>query len=282
MIRGQPSSWRRSLTLVSRLRFSSPRFRLSGASDDPRIGRLVVTRWKKMSPAVRREAAELLFSRPDRPDRIEDLLAALGSKALIVKRDRPRSAQAIASAHRDPQIRARAEKVLGPLDVTTADRKATLDAFRQASTLRGNPGSGRAVFQKVCATCHRVSGQGVDVGPDLATVAGRSADDLLLHILDPNREVASNYMNYNVATTDGRTVSGIIASESATALTLKRAEGVTEVIPRGQIEAVASTGLSLMPEGLEKGLTAQDLADLMAFVKSLQQSPASPSSQPGR
>jgi len=72
-----------------------------------------------------------------------------------------------------------------------------------------------------------------------------------------------------VATTDGRTISGIIASESATALTLKRAEGVTEVVPRAQIEGIASTGQSLMPEGLEKGQTPQDLADLIAFLRSI-------------
>ncbi len=137
-------------------------------------------------------------------------------------------------------------------------------------------------FLKTCATCHRVRGEGVEVGPNLATVAGRSPDNLLLHILDPNREVAPNCVNYNVVTTDGRTISGIIASESATALTLKRALGVTEVVPRGQIEAFASSGLSLMPEGLEKELTTQDLADLMAFVKSIQHSPASPGHQPGR
>ena len=71
-------------------------------------------------------------------------------------------------------------------------------------------------------------------------------------------------------------ISGIIASETATALTLKRAEGVTDVVPRSQIEAVASTGLSLMPEGLEKGLTAQDFADLIAFVRSIG-SPTGPS-----
>ena len=138
------------------------------------------------------------------------------------------------------------------------------------------------MFKKTCATCHRVQGQGTDVGPDLATVAGRSPDDLLLHVLDPNREVAPNYVNYNVATTDGRTVSGIIASESAAALTLKRAEGVTEVVPRSQIEAVASTGLSLMPEGLEKGLAPQDLADLIAFIKSLAHAAGQRRARPGR
>ena len=90
-----------------------------------------------------------------------------------------------------------------------------------------------------------------------------------MHILDPNREVAANFVNYTVATTDGRTVSGIIAAESATALTLKRAQGVTEVIPRSEVDAVVSTGLSLMPEGLEKGLSVQDFADLIAFLKSI-------------
>ena len=79
----------------------------------------------------------------------------------------------------------------------------------------------------------------------------------MLHILDPNREVQPTYVNYNVATTDGRILTGIIADESANAVTLKRAEGVTDVIPRSRIETIASTGQSLMPEGLEKGMNGR-------------------------
>ena len=191
-----------------------------------------------------------------------------GGKDPPVQRDRSRSAQAVASSQGlpapDPAL-----AIFGAEPAASRDRRATIDAYRQAATLGGRPASGRLIFQKTCATCHRVSGEGIEVGPDLATVAGRTADDLLLHILDPNREVAANFVNYNVATTDGRTVSGIIVSESATALILKRAEGATDVIPRAQVETIASTGLSLMPEGLEKGLTPQDLADLMAFLKSI-------------
>ena len=107
------------------------------------------------------------------------------------------------------------------------------------------------------------------MGPNLATVTNRSPEDLLVHILDPNREVAPNFVNYNVATVQGRVISGIIAEESANAIVVKRAEGATDVIPRDQIEQVKSTGVSLMPEGLEKGLSAQDLADLIAFVRSI-------------
>lgn len=239
-----------------------------GGLDDSSVGPLVLAQWRSMSPVVRREAAEVLFARRDR---LESLLSALEAKTLLpgdIDPDRARQLR----MHKDPELRSRAEKVLGSESAAARDRKALIESFRPALGMVGRPEQGKAVFLKTCATCHRAFGQGTDVGPDLATVTGRSPEDLLMHILDPNREVAPNYVNYNVAMEDGRVVSGIIASESATALTLKRAEGVTDVIPRSQIETVASTGLSLMPEGLEKGLSAQDFADLIAFLRSIQAS----------
>ncbi|MHC5541612.1 c-type cytochrome, partial [Singulisphaera rosea] len=132
---------------------------------------------------------------------------------------------------------------------------------------------------KVCATCHRAEGQGTQVGPDLATVASRSPDDLVIHILDPNKEVASNYLNYIVVTKDGRTLSGLIAEETSGAVTLKRAEGATDIISRGQIEEIASSGISLMPEGLEQGMEPQALADLIGYLRSLQPA-ANPTAPP--
>jgi putative membrane-bound dehydrogenase-like protein len=236
-----------------------------GSLSDPSVGPLVLSQWKSMSPAVRREAAEVLFARRDR---LDGLLSALESKAFAPGDIDPDRARQLRS-HKDPLIRSRALKALGTESVASRDRMTLIGSYRDALSLAGRPEKGREVFIKTCATCHRALGQGTDVGPDLATVTGRSPEDLLMHILDPNREVAPNYVNYNVATTDGRVVSGIIASESATALTLRRAEGATDVIPRSQIETVASTGLSLMPEGLEKGLSAQDFADLIAFLTSI-------------
>ena len=135
--------------------------------------------------------------------------------------------------------------------------------------MAGNRERGREVFAKVCATCHQAEGRGIDVGPNLATVTNRSPEDLLVHILDPNREVAPNFVNYNVATVQGRVISGIITEESASAIVVKRSEAATDVIPREQIEQVESTGVSLMPEGLEKGLSVQDFADLIAFVSTI-------------
>jgi putative heme-binding domain-containing protein len=232
---------------------------------DPAVARSVLAHWKAMSPAVRREAAELLFSRPER---IAALVEALESKALPVAEIEPDRLRQLRSI-KDPALRNRAARLLDSAASSKSDRPAVIAMFRPALSLAGQPARGGEVFQRVCATCHKVAGRGTDVGPDLATVTGRSPEDLLMHILDPNREVAPNYVNYNVATSDGRTLSGIIAAESAGSITLRRAEGVTDVVPRSQVEAIASTGVSLMPEGLEKGLQPQDLADLIAFLKAL-------------
>jgi putative membrane-bound dehydrogenase-like protein len=229
-----------------------------------RLGTVVAGHWKALSPTLRREAAEVLLARPDR---VTALLDALESRAVAPTDLDPARRQQLL-AHRDPSIRGRAARLLG--DETRPDRRQVIEAYRRALDLLGERARGLGVYKQNCATCHRAEGQGAEVGPNLVTVADKSPEDLLIHILDPNREVAPQFLNYNVATSDGRLVSGLIAEETSTAVTLKRAEGVTEAIPRSRIEAIASTGLSLMPEGLERGLDPQQIADLIAFLRGLQ------------
>jgi putative heme-binding domain-containing protein len=89
---------------------------------------------------------------------------------------------------------------------------------------------------------------------------------VMTHVLDPNREVAPNFVQYIVTIDDGRVSTGIIANETATSITLKRAENVQETILRQNIEELASTGTSLMPEGMEKKILPQEMADLLAYV----------------
>jgi putative heme-binding domain-containing protein len=237
---------------------------------DRRVAERVISQWKALSPSVRREAVEVLFSRPERKER---LLEALES-GLVALADLDPARRSVLLTHKDPGLRARAEKLLGA--VGASDRSQVIAAYRKALELPGDLDRGRAVFKKTCATCHKAESVGVDVGPNLATVTGRSPEDLLIHILDPNREIAPTYINYNVALSDGRVLSGVIADESATSLTLKRAEGATDIVPRSQIEAVSSTGQSLMPEGLEKGLEPQDFADVIVYLRSIMPSAAAP------
>ena len=225
---------------------------------------MIVDRWKSAGPATRREAAEVLFARPDR---LEALLAAVESKTIAPAELDPARIKALRE-HRDPSIRARSLALFS--EASRADRGAAVARNRKALELAGAADRGKLVYLKACATCHRAENQGSQVGPDMATVTARSTEDLLVQILDPNREVAANYLNYTVVLKDGRTLTGLIAEESAGALTLKRAEGATDIVLRGQIEEIASTGLSLMPEGLDQSVDPQALADLIAYIRSLQ------------
>jgi putative membrane-bound dehydrogenase-like protein len=236
--------------------------------NDPAVGGEVVGRWKAMSPSLRREAVEVLFGRKDR---VAALVDAMAAHTLPPSEIDPARLQQLRN-YPDRDLRSRAIEVLGAAAPGAADRGKVIEVYRSALSQEGDRGKGREVFLKTCATCHLAEGQGKEVGPNLATITGRSPEDLLIHILDPNREVAPNYVNYNVATVDGRVISGIIAEESTAALVLKRAEGATDAIPRAQIEAIASTGTSLMPEGLEKGLASQDFADLIAYLRTIQTS----------
>ena len=241
--------------------------RALGEQTDPRVGSVLIERWKSLGPATRREAIEILFARTER---LNALLTAIEAKAFPPGELDP-NRRASLLKHPDPSLKERATTLLGAEPQT--DRARVVSEWKSALALAGNPAEGRLGFQKTCATCHKAQGQGEAIGPDLATVVGRTPEDLLVHILDPNREVLPQYLDYSVATTDGQVFTGIISSETASAVTLKRAGSLTDTLPRNRIEAIASSGVSLMPEGLEKGLNHQDLANLIAFIKSLQPAP---------
>jgi putative heme-binding domain-containing protein len=232
---------------------------------DRSAAELILGRWKTMSPPVRREAVEVLLSRPDG---IEALLDAVESHSLPPSDIDPARLVQL-QYHPNLSFRGRVTKILDSGAVPSRDRAQVVAKYRVALGIAGNREEGRGVFAKTCASCHQAEGRGVDVGPNLSTVTNRSAEDLLVHILDPNREVAPNFVNYNVATVDGRVISGIITEESSNAITVKRSEAAKDVIPRDQIETIQSTGASLMPEGLENGLSVRNVADLIAFVRSI-------------
>jgi putative heme-binding domain-containing protein len=130
----------------------------------------------------------------------------------------------------------------------------------------GDRERGRTVFARRCSGCHQLEGAGFAVGPDLAPLADKSARVLLTAILDPNRAVEDKFVNYSAITTDGQQFSGILTSETATSITLAGQEGKQQVILRGEIDELHSSKKSLMPEGLERDLSKQDLADVIAYV----------------
>jgi putative heme-binding domain-containing protein len=132
--------------------------------------------------------------------------------------------------------------------------------------MKGDADRGRAVFRKNCATCHRLEGVGFETGLPLTNLQNKGAEFVLVNILDPNLQVLPNYIGYVCVLKDGRTVTGIISSETANSITLLRAEGVSETVLRANIDRLESTGMSLMPEGLEKQVDRREMADLIEYL----------------
>jgi putative membrane-bound dehydrogenase-like protein len=158
-----------------------------------------------------------------------------------------------------------ARELFGTID---EDRAGVIAEYASAvGNQAGDPKRGRLVFEKAaCSTCHRVGDLGVEVGPTLADVRFKLRDALLSDILDPNRAVEERWALYSVETKDGLSFSGLIASETSTALEIKVAGGHSEIIPRDQLTKLETNGLSLMPVGLEGVVDKTDMADLIAFL----------------
>ena len=166
-------------------------------------------------------------------------------------------------ASRDSFQRARAEKLFHRNDAARPD---VVKKFRPALELKASAERGRTIYQARCTSCHRAGGEGFAVGPDLASVANGGKEKMLTSIFDPNAEVAAAYVAYAVETKSGESFLGVLAGENPAAVMLKIPNGETVRVARENISALRGSEKSLMPEGLEEGLSAQDVADLLEFV----------------
>jgi len=239
---------------------------------DDRVADIVIADWRSHSPVLKSQVLDLLLSR------------ATWQRKLVaaVEHDQIPAAQIDAGRrrrlleNRDQKIKAAAAKLFA--GAATPDRQKVVHDYRDVATLTGDTRRGKEVFAKRCSVCHRLQDAGFVVGPDLAALANKSTEYLLISILDPSRQVDSRYIEYLATTKSGRSLTGILASETATSITLKGQEGKEQVLLRADLDELQSTGKSLMPEGLEKDLSKQDLADVMAYVA---QAGAPPKNLPG-
>lgn len=181
-----------------------------------------------------------------------------------------RTARGRLTGHSDPAIRRRARRAFASLQETPRDE--VIRQYHEAIRLQGDAENDRAVFRRVCSTCHRSEGVGHEVGPDLASLSGRTRTELLSQTLKPNESIAPGYEAYVVETVDGRTFSGVLAEESAVSLVLRSPGGKEETILRTNLERAEPLTVSLMPEGLEGSMTIQEMADLLSYLKSLNES----------
>ena len=171
------------------------------------------------------------------------------------------------TTHRSPAIREQAEKLY-----TATDTASAMQVYERLQTSvlarAGEPLRGAGAYATFCAACHTFDGAGGHVGPDLSGIRNQPADALLLHIVVPDYEITPGYESYTVETRDGQTILGRLESDAPNSLTLRDGAGDLRTILRTNIESMSTSTSSLMPVGLGQAMSPQDLADLLAYLKS--------------
>ena len=230
---------------------------------DPTTGGVLLDSWRTYTGAERDAALEVLFQDgatiPALLDAIESEQVQAWSLSAGQRHRLLRSS--------DPETRGRAEKLFG--ESRRDERRAIYESYLPALRRAGDARRGRSVFDAICTECHQVGAQGFAVGPDLQTVASRNKEHLLQDILLPNESIESGYEEYLIETTDGRSISGLIATQTPTTLVLRRAKGQEDAVLRSSIAEMRSLSVSAMPEDVEKDIDVEEMADLLAYLKSL-------------
>lgn len=231
------------------------------ANGSEAAAKIVLDRWQELGPAVRAPALNLLLRRTTSTRLALDAMAAGKMRPAALSIDQ----RVRLLKHSDAKLREQAKKLFG--GAVSSNRKAVAQKYQPALSLKASAEAGAKVFEKTCSKCHRINGKGHQVGPDLSDVRNRSKLALLYDILDPNSKVEPRFTAYTVATVDGKVFNGLIVSETEEAVVLRMAEGKEQTIGRGEIEVIRASDVSLMPEGVEKDVTPQNMADLLEFLK---------------
>jgi putative heme-binding domain-containing protein len=154
---------------------------------------------------------------------------------------------------------------------TTGETQVEIDRVNKIlASGSGSPYAGFQVFGAACGACHKLFGQGGQIGPDLTAFKRDDLQNMLLNIVHPNAEIREGYVNYMVTTTDGRALTGFLADEDKQTIVIRGIDGANMTIARADIDEMKPTGSSLMPEGLLQALEDQQVRDLFAYLRSTQ------------
>ncbi len=233
------------------------------ASRVEELGQLLIERLAGLSPTTKTEVISLLLSRPTWTNALLESIQP-GRLSLLDPSLEQRQSLAV---YPDIQVRTAARKLMdagGALP--SADRQQVVASLSHIAHQKGNPMAGKQIFLKQCSKCHVHSSQGTQVGPDLTGMSVHPKEEMLVHILDPSRSVENNFRAYSVLTVDGLVLTGMLASESKTAIELFDTEGKKSSVLREDIEQLTASPKSIMPEGFEKSVTAEQLGDLLEFL----------------
>jgi putative heme-binding domain-containing protein len=162
--------------------------------------------------------------------------------------------------------------VWGPVD--SANEEKAFARYRSllndGALAAADPKRGRSVFLRTCGPCHKMYGEGGEIGPDLTGSNRANRDYLLFNVLNPSGEVQDAYKMVVITTRDGRTLSGTIAAENARQVTLRVIGREPVVVNKSDVQWREVTAVSLMPPGLFDTLEDREILDLVAFLRTVE------------
>jgi putative membrane-bound dehydrogenase-like protein len=233
--------------------------------DRSEIPAALLQRYPNLSPRLRARASEVLLSR------------SAWAKAFLEEVDRgrfeakevPAERLRVVALHEDRALDELVRKHWGNIQPGTPEEKLA-EMRRLSNDLRaaeGKPSAGRVLFRKHCATCHKLFDEGESLGPDLTYANRKDREYLLASIVDPSAVIRKEYLAYVVQTKDGRSLTGLIAEQTPSAVTLLDAKNQRTKVLRNQIESIQESPVSLMPDNLLKELKPQELRDLFSYLQ---------------
>jgi putative heme-binding domain-containing protein len=235
-----------------------------GKLDDKQVSATILDAYERMEPDLQPRAIELLTQRADWG---KQLVQAIGDKKIPSAALNVNQVRKLLGS-KNPELVKQVKTIWGMVrEGRNPEREKVVKDM--GAFLRQNHGdakAGVAVFRNLCGQCHKIYGEGFDVGPDLTGNGRGSFDQLISNVFDPSLVIGTAYQATTVQTTKGRALTGLVVEDNAQRVVLKVQGGKLETIPRGEIDEISVSTVSLMPEGIEKQLKPKEIADLFAFL----------------
>ena len=241
------------------------------AYDDPQTPRLILDLYGKLKPQERAEAISTLSSRAA----FAAALLNAVKDGVVPRRDITPFAARQIQAYKEPELQPLIA-TLGSVREIAGDKAEQIARYKQlltpAAVGQANANRGRAVYERACASCHTLFGEGGKIAPELTGSQRSNIDYILENVIDPNAVVWDQYKATYFETNDDRLISGVVLKENESTVTIQTQTG-TITLPRNEITSRKRSELSMMPEGLFQLLEEQEILDLVAYLQSPSQVP---------
>jgi putative heme-binding domain-containing protein len=254
------------LTLLGDSAVASAALRGLATYDHPDTALRILEAFDNLDEFSKQDAVQTLCSRKPWA---KALLDAVGAKNGVEKSAISAFAARQIANMNDSALVDQLQRVWGDIRPSDAEKAAQIKSFRSrltaAAIQRANRVAGKALFEKECATCHRLFGRGAQIGPELSGAQRTNIDYLLENIVDPSAMISQDFQMEVIETEDGRVVSGLIAEEGENGVSIRTVNDKV-VIPKSEIASRSTSPVSMMPDGVANKLTFEQLRDLIAYL----------------